>query len=412
MPDVKRNAERNINVLLSFFPVVLIVGARQTGKTTLARKCCPGWSYYDLQKGSDFDFISRDYDFFFRENDKHIIIDEAQELPKLFKELRGVIDSDRQSKGRFVLTGSSSPDLLKEASDSLAGRIGIIEIGTLKMNETQELPLPSFYNLFKESLNIKNSISLLKEIKITESDTIKYFLKGGYPEPTLADDSNFYRQWMDNYYQTYINRDVKSLFPKLNSVKYRRFVDILSSLSGTIINKASVGRSIDVSEVTIRDYLEIAHSTFIWRLIPSYTNSKIKSVIKMPKGIFRDSGLAHYLAGIESREQLIRYNSVGSSFEGFVIEEILKGLKTLDIGRWDYYYYRTRNGSEVDLILEGSFGLLPVEIKFGSHTMLKQLTSLRKFIADNNLEFGIVINNSKEVQMLCDNVIQVPVGCI
>lgn len=412
MSDLKRNVEQNIKQLLEFFPVVLIIGARQTGKTTIAKNCCPGWSYYDLQNGKDLDYISRDYDFFFKEEADKVIIDEAQELPQLFKELRGVVDADRSQRGRYVLTGSSSPELLKEASDSLAGRVGILEIGTFKRNELQKKPLPLIYNIFNKELSLSKDKDFLKESKNTNDDIIPDFLKGGYPEPRLEDDVAFHRRWMENYYQTYINRDVKKLFPKLDSIKYRRFIDILASLSGTIINKASVGRSIDTSEVTVRDYLEVAHSTFIWRLIPSYDKSKSKSIVKMPKGIFRDSGLAHYLLNIESREQLLKHPVVGSSFESYAIEELIKGVQSLNIGRFDYYYYRTRNGSEVDLILEGNFGTLPVEIKFGVSTTLKQLTSLQKFIKDNELEYGVVINNSNEVKMLSQNIIQIPVVMI
>ncbi len=114
----------------------------------------------------------------------------------------------------------------------------------------------------------------------------------------------------------------------------------------------------------------------------------------MPKGIFRDTGLAHYLLGIETREQLVKNPVVGTSFEAYVIEEIIKGLSAIETGRWNYYYYRTRNGAEVDLILDGVFGTLPIEIKFGTSTNLKQLTSLKKFTNENNLEYGLVINNT------------------
>lgn len=143
MTYLKRNLEYKINELLHVFPVVLILGARQTGKTTLANTCSPEWKYFDLEKGSDFDFITTDFDFFFREYPQHLIIDEAQESPpQLFKELRGVIDANRQQKNRFILTGSSSQKLLHNISDSLAGRVGIIEIGTLKINEIAELEPP------------------------------------------------------------------------------------------------------------------------------------------------------------------------------------------------------------------------------------------------------------------------------
>ena len=140
MTYIKRNVEQKIHQLLSFFPVVLIVGPRQVGKTTLAKKCVPSWEYYDLEKGKDFDYITRDIDFFFQEHKDHLIIDEAQEYPQLFKELRSVVDNDRQKKGRFLLTGSSSPDLLQSVSDTLAGRVGLVELGTLKINEVHHKP--------------------------------------------------------------------------------------------------------------------------------------------------------------------------------------------------------------------------------------------------------------------------------
>jgi predicted AAA+ superfamily ATPase len=187
---------------------------------------------------------------------------------------------------------------------------------------------------------------------------------------------------------------------------------MLSSLSGTIINKAQLGRSVDVSEVTIRDYLEIADKTFFWRTIPSFETSKSKSTVKMPKGIVRDSGINHYLAGIDSREKLLRAAQVGQNFESFIIEEIIKGIQASKVTRWDYFYYRTKNGAEIDLILDGSFGTLPVEIKFGRQTTLKQLTSMQQFVQRHDLPFGVLINNSNEIRMLSERLVQVPAGCL
>ena len=411
MTVVKRNLENRINLLLEVFPVVLLVGARQTGKTTLSRALRADWHYFDLENAADYDFISRDYDFLFQEYPRHVIFDEAQELPGLFRQLRGVIDSSRQESGRFILTGSSSPDLLEQASDSLAGRIAIVEIGTLKMNEVRQQPLPPFYQILEQELN-SESLDYVRALECPVEDVIPFFLRGGYPEPTLAEDDYAYNAWMENYYRTYINRDIKKLFPRLDAIRYRRFVAMLSSLSGTIINKAQLGRSVDVSEVTIRDYLEIADKTFFWRTIPSFETSKSKSTVKMPKGIVRDSGINHYLTGIDTREKLLRAAQVGHNFESFVIEEIIKGIQATKVTRWDYFYYRTKNGAEIDLILDGSFGILPIEIKFGHQTTLKQLTSLQQFVKRHDLPFGLVVNNSKEVRMLSEKVVQVPAGCL
>jgi predicted AAA+ superfamily ATPase len=411
MTDVRRNLSDKINRLLSIFPVVMLVGARQTGKTTLSRSVRPDWHYFDLEKASDYDFISRDYDFFFSEYPRDLIIDEAQEAPELFRQLRGIIDAKRKEAGRFILTGSSSPDLLAQASDSLAGRIAIIELGTLKMNEIQQRPLPPFYRIFGQDLD-DESLAAIKTLDCPVADVIPFFLRGGYPEPVLGGNDYAYNTWMENYYRTYINSDIKKLFPRLDAIRYRRFVAMLSSLSGTVINKAQLGRSVDVSEVTIRDYLEIADKTFFWRTIPSYEASVSKSLVKMPKGIVRDSGINNYLSGIDSREKLLRSPQVGQNFEAFVIEEIIKGLQATSVTRWDYFYFRTRNGAEVDLILKGSFGTLPIEIKLGRQTTLRQLTSLQQFVKRHDLPFGILINNSSEVRLLSEKIIQLPAGCI
>ncbi len=411
MTAIERNLEVRIHQLLDVFPVVLLVGARQTGKTTLSRMIKPDWHYFDLENAADYDFVSRDYDFFFQEYPRHVIFNEAQELPGLFRQLRGVIDANRQESSRFILTGSSSPDLLEQASDSLAGRIAIVEIGTLKMNEVRQQSLPPFYQIFEHELNAA-SLAHIEALECSVEDVIPFFLRGGYPEPTLAKDNHAYNAWMENYYRTYINRDIKRLFPRLDAIRYRRFVAMLSSLSGTIINKAQLGRSVDVSEVTIRDYLYIADKTFYWRTIPSFETSKSKSTVKMPKGIVRDSGINHYLTGIDTRDKLLRTPQVGHNFESFIIEEIIKGLQATRVTRWDYYYYRTKNGAEIDLILDGSFGLLPIEIKFGRQVTMRQLTSLQQFVQRHDLPFGIVVNNNAEVRLLSEKIIQVPAGCL
>jgi len=411
MTGLHRNLTQKINDLLEIFPIVLILGARQVGKTTLAQQCRPNWKYFDLERGSDFDFISQDYDFFFKEYHQHVIFDEAQSDPQLFNELRGVVDRNRKNKNRFILTGSSSPVMLNAVADSLAGRVGIVEVGTMKINELLKEPLPAFYQLFENEIT-QQSTEFVKDLPLSNTDYLAYFLKGSYPEPVLSQNGKFHQNWMDNYYQTYVNRDIKKLFPKLDEIKFRRFIAILSSLSGTIINKAQVGRALDVSEVTIRDYLEIANNTYIWRSIPSYESANIKSTTKMPKGIYRDTGLLHFLSNVTDREKMLIHPNVGYNFESFVIEEIIKGVQAANVIRWDYYYYRTRNGAEVDLILEGEFGLVPIEIKFGANTTLKQLASLSKFIKENNVPLGIVINNSNEIRMISERIIQLPVQVI
>ncbi|MFH0786362.1 MAG: ATP-binding protein [Pseudomonadota bacterium] len=413
MADKKRNIEKKIDELLGFFPVTIILGVRQCGKTTLAKMLRPQWRYFDLERAKDFDFISRDFDFFLKEHPHSIVIDEAQRFPELFQELRSVIDRDRRRKNRFLLTGSSSLELIKKVSESLAGRVGLVELGTFKVNETYGQDLPEFYKIFSEKLSGK-TIDYLKTLSpsITHDQLMETFLKGGYPEPVLEKDDRFHEAWMENYLQTYVQRDIRILFQRLDLVKYQRFVAMLSTLSGTIINRSQVGRSLDISEKAVRDYLEIIEGSYIWRNIPSYETSLSKSVVKMPKGHFRDSGMANFIQQIKTRDQLLNHPNVGAGFEAFITEEIIKGLQALSITNWHYYYFRTKNGAEIDLILEGPFGILPVEIKLGSQIKKRQMQAIKNFVQIHNLPLGIVINNSEKVELIADKIVQVPAGCI
>lgn len=413
MTGLKRNLEAKVNSLLNYFPVVIILGVRQCGKTTLAQMLRPEWRYFDLERGRDYDFITRDLEFFIKEHPHSIIIDEAQRYPSLFQELRGIVDRDRKRKNRFLLTGSSSLDLIKNVSESLAGRVGLVELATLKSNERHGLDLPDFYQLFQDRLNHRTA-EFIKSLKshLSHDQLMEMFLKGGYPEPLLAEDVHFYDSWMENYVQTYVQRDIRAIFPRLDIVKYQRFVSMLAALSGTIINRSQIGRSLDISEKAIRDYLQIAEGSYIWRNIPSYEKSISKSVVKMPKGNIRDSGLAHFLQGITRRQQLLTYPQVGATFEAFVFEEIIKGIQSTTLSNWHYYYFRTKNGAEIDMILEGPFGILPIEIKFGSTIKPNQLQSMKAFVYKNDLPLGIIINNSDEVLLLADRIVQLPATCI
>jgi len=413
MTGLKRHGESKIKTLLKEFPAVILIGVRQCGKTHLSKKLYPKWKYFDLENSKDKDFITRDFDFFFQEYPKQIILDEAQELPELFKNLRGVIDRNRKINNRFLITGSSSMELMTQVSDSLSGRVATIELGTFKMGEIKKKSLSPFFDIFSASLKKSNLIFLKKNLSKQKTfNVLPLILKGGYPDPCLSKNKNYFNIWMKNYFDTYINRDIRRLYPRLNNIRFQRFISMLSELSGTIINRSQVGRSLDLSEVTIKDYLDIADKTFLWRTVPSFSHSKKKSLVKKPKGVLRDSGLLHYLLDIKNKEQLLRSPKLGQIFESFVIEELIKGLNSKILGRWTYSYYKTKNGSEIDFLLEGDFGLLPIEIKFSSSVENRSLISLNQFIKEYSLPFGIVINNSQEVKMISEKIIQIPVSLL
>lgn len=395
---------------LKLFPCVALIGVRQCGKTTLLQELPRRWKRYDLEKESDFQIISRDPGLFLRLNPEYIAFDESQSLPELFPALRVAIDADREKCGRFIITGSSSPDLLKSVSESLAGRIAVIELAPFSPNEAYALPQSVFYDLIARKTA---AVGLVEEltINLNISKLHKFWLRGGYPEPWIKNNPRFTAIWMENYFRTYLNRDVMRLFPGMNERKYRLFLQVLSNVSGSVINYSNVASTIGVSPPTVREYFQIAHGTFVWRHIAPYEKNATKRIVKHPRGYLRDSGLLHFMLHLNDLDSLLAHPAMGTSWEGMVIENLLRGFNARGIAH-DYYYYRTGAGAEVDLVLEGEFGLLPVEIKYGQAVSLRELSGIRDFIKERGCRYGIVINNDDRVRLYEDNLIGIPFGAI
>ncbi len=407
---MNRHYEKLLKEYLAFFPCVALIGPRQCGKTTLLQTLPRGWRVYDLEKQSDFQSLSQDPDLFFRLNPDKIAIDEAQLRPELFSALRVAVDEDRQSTGRFVITGSSSPKLVRAISESLAGRIGIIEMAPFSFSEVRKELSPPFFQFLTDRVHVRDFIDELKPLGDIR-DVHEFWFRGGYPEPWLKKSKRFHSTWMNQYVGTYLYRDVAKLFPGINENRFRLFVQILAGISGNVINYSDVARSLGVSQPTVRDYFEIADGTFLWRTIPSYTRNTLKRVVKHPKGYFRDSGLLHYLLRIPDTDLLATHPVMGRSWEGLVIEEIIRGLNATGAG-FDYYYYRTGGGAEVDLILEGEFGLIPIEIKYTQTVPAKQLRAMKDFIKDQNCGFGLVINNDECPRLYDEQIAGIPFACL
>jgi predicted AAA+ superfamily ATPase len=212
---------------------------------------------------------------------------------------------------------------------------------------------------------------------------------------------------MEQYVQSYLFRDVKQLFPGLDELRFRRFLELLGGLSGRVLNFAEVARALEVSQPTARDYFEIANGTFIWRMIPAYTRDSLKRVVKHPRGYVRDSGLLHALLRIPDGEALLGHPQMGASWEGMVVEEIIRQLHGLGIGH-QYAYYRTGGGAEVDLVLEGSFGRIAVEIKHTSTIGGRDLRGLRDFVVAYKARLGVVVNNDVASRLYDDRIVGLP----
>jgi predicted AAA+ superfamily ATPase len=410
MSEVRQNYLNSISYLLTVFPCVLLLGARQVGKTTLLKSVRPGAPFLDLEKQNDFHQVTSDPDFLLsRHQAIHpntcLTIDEAQLAPSLFSALRVAIDRDRSRCGQFLLSGSSSPELTQRISETLAGRVAIIKVSGFSLEEFYQKEPSTLFQILQAGDSSK-LFHLPK--RYTLEELLEACLIGSYPEPvTKRKDRRFVSLWMENYFETYIKRDVWGLFPGIQLPAYQRFIQALAHSSGQILNASNFARAIDVSQPTIKSYLKIAEGTFLWRNLESYDRSVTKRVSKMPKGHLRDTGLLNYFLRNFDVSTLSMHPQAGNIWEGFIIEQLMSGFAQRLIPV-NGFYYRTHNQAEIDLILEGEFGTLPVEIKFGTTTDLKKLNALDTFVREHRLPYGIVINNADRIEWLKPKILQLP----
>jgi predicted AAA+ superfamily ATPase len=393
---------------LATFPCVAILGVRQCGKTTLLEMLPGQWRTFDLERRADYAVVARDPDAFLRLYPRRVAIDEAQQLPALFPALRVAIDEHRREKGRFVITGSSSPSLHASIAESLAGRVAVIELAPFSWAEvTETTRRDSFLRRLRHRR--ASAAELIHGLR-PRGDLAAvhdYWFRGGYPEPWLERAPGFHARWTEQYVQTYLYRDVKRLFPGLDEIRFRRFLELLGGLSGRILNFAETARALAVSQPTARDYFEIAHGTFLWRQLPAFARDSVKRLVRHSKGFLRDTGLLHSLLRIPDQDALLSHPQMGASWEGMVIEEIHRQLNAVG-GGFSASYYRTGAGAEVDLVLEADFGMVAFEIKHSSVVTGRELRPLIDFMGAHRARLGIVINNDVAPRLYDTAVIGLP----
>jgi hypothetical protein len=236
-----------------------------------------------------------------------------------------------------------------------------------------------------------------------------YWFRGGFPQPWLTPEDRFRSRRLDQYVDTYLYRDVRRLFPGLDAVRFRRFLELLSGLSGHVLNYAETARALNVSQPTARDYFDIAHRTFVWRRIPAYSRSATKRIVKHPRGYLRDTGLLHALLRIPDAAALLSHPQMGASWEGLAIEEVLRQLGALG-ERCDASYYRTGGGAEVDLVLQGDFGMVAFEVKHTSAVDARALRPLRDFVAERRARLGVVLNTHVAPRLYEDRILGLPLN--
>jgi len=331
---IERKIGRIFKRALEDYPVVTLFGPRQSGKTTLAKACCPDFDYVSLEDKETRELAQADYKALFGRYRRPLIIDEVQRVPEIAAAVQVMVDADRTRCGQFVLTGSQQASLAAAVDESLAGRTSILELLPLSFDEISET------------------------VRGMTADEL--MLRGFMPElyRMRKDATAYYR----NYFRTYVERDVRRLVNVRDLIVFERFVTLLAGRVGQVVSFASLAGETGVSATTIANWMSILEASFlIFRLPPHFANLS-KRVVKSPKVYFTDVGLAAYLLGIETPRQLSRDPLRGNLFENMVVAEARK--QATNAGRDPRMaFYRTEKGFEVDLILQRGAQVRPVEIK-------------------------------------------------
>ena len=365
-----------LNKLLKHNPVVAILGPRQCGKTTLSRQFSSQWpsesTIFDLENPQD---VQRLQDpLLALENVKGlVIIDEIQKSPDLFPVLR--VLADRTARTKYLILGSASRDLIKQASESLAGRISYMEIGGFSLN------------------------------LVGAGKAERLWIRGGFPRSFLASGEEASYRWRQDFISTFLERDIPQLGLNIPAKSLGRFWRMLAHYHGQIFNASEIGKSLEVSDHTAQRYLDILSGTFMVRqLRPWHYNTK-KRLIKRPKIYFRDSGILHALLSLESKKDVVSHPKLGASWEGFALEEI---IRKLGLREEDAFFWGVHTGAELDLVFEKRGKLYGMEIKYAQAPSLTP--SMRFASAELSLKHLWVVYPGKEEYPLSRNITVVPLN--
>jgi predicted AAA+ superfamily ATPase len=326
-----RAIEPELRACLRDFPAVAVLGPRQCGKSTLARAVIAGMGdsvYLDLEDPAHLARLEEPGIFLDHHRDRLVCLDEVQRLPGIFARLRSSIDAHRRP-GRFLILGSASRDLIRQSSESLAGRIAFIELTPFRHAEIR-----------------------------TTASLHTYWLRGGFPDSVLARDDQASLRWRDNFTRTFLERDIPQLGFRIPAPSLRRLWRMCAHCQGQPLNASRLGSALGVSHTTVRSYIDLLAETFMLRLLPPFAANVKKRLVKAPRIYIRDTGILHSLLGIDTFDDLMAHPVFGVSWETLAMENIIAAFPG-----WEPMFYRTRAGAEMDLVLVRGRRRLAFEFK-------------------------------------------------
>ena len=386
--------------------VVLVTGARQTGKTTVIRNVFSDFNYITLDDENMLILAKTDPPLFFKDQEYPLIIDEVQYAEELFRTIKLIVDRDPK-RGQMILTGSQTHRLMEAASSMLAGRMSILEMSSLSMREFFKIE----YN--KPFMPTEGYIKERRKHLVKYDDLWKRIHRGSMPE--LLDEERDWEWFYRDYIRTYLERDIRKIINLKDELKFRSFLVSLAARSGQIIVYEDIASDVGVDIKTVQNWLSIVEASGIVKLIHTYKNNVIKRMIKSPKLYFMDTGLMCYLVGWKTYEQARNGAMSGSIFETFVVSEIIKSYCNAGKEIKDtLFYYRDKDKKEIDLLILEDSVIHPIEIKSAASVkkeMIKNFSVLR-----NNKEIsagrGAVICLSENIVPITEDVDALPIEYI
>ncbi|MGC8555366.1 MAG: ATP-binding protein [Candidatus Acidulodesulfobacterium sp.] len=398
----KRLIINNIMPALKSFPVIVITGARQVGKSTFLKNEFKDFKYINFDDYSNQEQAKKDPSSLWRDYD-HIIIDEVQKVPEVLNAVKLNVDGTNKNI-RFILSGSSNLLLMKNVSETLAGRAAYFEMQPMTYAEIQERGEGLFYHLWEKDFNLKETDNL----KSVQADYIPLIFKGFMPPLLNLNGEKEVVLWWESYVRTYLERDLRELSQIESLIDFRKVMVSLALRTGNLLNQSEIARDSGISQPSVHRYLKLLEISNIIKQIPAFYSNKIKRIMKMPKIFFVDPALSVYLSGYYDISHLGESRELGSFFETMVYLH-LKVYSELMTPKSQIFYYKTTTGKEVDFIVEHGREIVAFEVKMTDNPTFEDAKNIIEFIENfPNTISGIIVHSGNSIKRFHSKVIAVP----
>lgn len=402
---LKRHLEHKLNLTQQYAKVVLIVGARQVGKSTLLKHCLPDLPHITFDPIQDFYNVREDPDLFLKQFQGPLILDEIQFYPQLLSAIKRRVDESSKA-GQYFLTGSQNLSVLKNVAETMAGRVAILNLLPMTLHEMYSVSDQHWLPVLLDdpSLLIKKFKGCLPNFSLWNS-----VWNGGMPA-LMEIPTEGYGTMFESYIQTYVERDIRLVENIQDLRAFDRFIRVMAALSAQEINTNNLGQEIGVSYKTISRWINLLTYTYQWHLLDPYHGNTLKRITKKPKGIFGDTGIACHLIRLASPQSLGAYPQLGALFESFIVNQVKAVLSSLPQSV-NLYHWRTHGGAEVDMVIEMDGFLYPIEVKLKTALTKNDTKGIKAFLAtypESKIKKGVIIYPGDRCYSIDDSIIALP----